>query len=76
MSIIPRMKATLSKHIQEAPDPQFVEEHEVDRYHTKFKEKWFHECEEEHKKITAFYQEKRAEAVRRFVTLKVGLQSF
>ena len=86
MPALARMKGTLEKHLAAAPDPQYVTQDVVMVYHTKFKvgegegegeeevdvqEQWFHTCEEEHRNINAFYQEKRLEAVRRFVTLKV-----
>jgi len=65
-----RLKSKLDKHMAEAPDAQFVAEDAVFVYHKKFSENWFHDCDNEHAKITAFFQEKRAEAVRRFVSLK------
>jgi hypothetical protein len=38
-------------------------------------EKWYQDCEEELRKITAFYQEKRAEADRRLLSLKASSHS-
>jgi len=50
-----RLKSKLDKHMAEAPDAQFVAEDAVFVYHKKFSENWFHDCDNEHAKITAFF---------------------
>ncbi|XP_012279516.1 xenotropic and polytropic retrovirus receptor 1 isoform X1 [Orussus abietinus] len=67
------MKALLYAAVEQAPAADATEPHVLERYFSKFDEKFFHYCDKELTKINTFYSEKLAEATRRFANLSSEL---
>ena len=66
-----RFKSMLDNYKREAPDPEHTDAGEVQRFATVFSENWFTLAEEELKKMNYFYEERVAEASRKFQQLQV-----